>query len=76
MTKRSGKIHISFSTDEEAAFSSGYADLDIYYATNGRYIAYSVESVDAAKRELYSGFCYFWNVSVPEFFDDLFDGCD
>ena len=51
-------------------------EVKIYYSTNGRRIAYSVVSADAAKRELYGDFGYFWNVSVPEFFDDLFDGCD
>ena len=40
----------------------------VYYATDGEYIAYSVESEDAAKRALYGEFGYFWRVTVPEFF--------
>ena len=75
-TKRSGEIHISFLTEEETIHISGYAELDIYYATDGKYIAYSVESEDAAKRELYGDFGYFFKVTVPEYFNDLFDGCD
>lgn len=76
MTEHSGKIHISFSTDEETVCVEGYADLDIYYATDGKNIAYSIESEDAAKRELYGKVGYFFKVTVPEYFNDLSGGCD
>ena len=45
--------------------------VEIYYATDGKNIAYSVESEDAAKRELYGDFGYFFKVSVPAYFDSL-----
>ncbi len=46
--------------------------VSIYYATDGKNIAYSVESEDAAKRALYGELGYFFKVSVPEYFDSLF----
>jgi len=48
-------------------------EVSIYYATDGKNIAYSVESEDAAKRALYGELGYFFKVSVPEYFDSLFD---
>ena len=45
--------------------------VEIYYATDGKNIAYSVVSVDAAKRELYGDFGYFFKVAVPAYFDSL-----
>ena len=45
----------------------------IYYATDGRHIAYSVVSADAAKRALYGKLGYFFKITVPEYFDNLFD---
>ena len=49
-------------------------NITIYYATDGKYIAYSVESEDAAKRALYGNFGYFFKVTLPECFTDLFGG--
>ena len=72
----SGDIKITFSTDEETVYVKGYAKLKIYYATDGKYIAYSLESVDEAKRALYSDFEYFFKVTLPEYFTDLSGGCD
>ena len=42
---------------------------------DGDYIAFSAESLDDAKRILYGDFGYYWKVTVPEFFSDLFAGC-
>ena len=48
----------------------------IYFMVDGDYIAFSAESLDDAERILYGEFGYFWRVTVPEFINDLFDGCD
>ena len=67
--ERSGSIIVEVRGLENGKFQKyDHIDLAIYYATDGEYIAYSVESEDAAKRALYGDFGYFWRVTVPEFF--------
>ena len=66
--ERSGSIIVEVRGLENGKFQKyDHIDLAIYYATDGEYIAYSVESEDAAKRALYGDFGYFWRVTVPEF---------
>ena len=54
-TERSGKIIIQVGGEPvgEDIYYPGYDFVYIYYATDGKHIAYSVESEDAAKHALY-----------------------
>ena len=72
--ERSGVIKISASSRAVKDVEPGDSHFtNLYYATDGKNIAYSVESEDAAKRALYGELGYFFKVSVPEYFDSLFD---
>ena len=54
----------------------GSGGAEIYYVTDGDYVAFSAVSVDDAERILYGEFGYFWRVTLPNTLNDLFDGCD
>ena len=54
----------------------GSGGAEIYYVTDGDYVAFSAVSVDDAERILYGEFGYFWKVTFPNTLNDLFDGCD
>ena len=56
-TERSGKIEIIVRGERVDAndFHPGWDSVSVYYATDGEYIAYSVQSEDAAKLALYGG---------------------
>ncbi len=69
----SGEIVFVLEADFPASIPGGHkATKTVYYAKDGEYIVYSLVSVDAAKRALYSELGYFFKVSVPEYFDSLF----
>ena len=76
ISEHSGTIKVSASSTEVDGGYGDYNNINLYYATDGKYIAYSLESEDAAKRELYGKVGYFFKVTVHEYFADLFDGCD
>ena len=76
ISERSGKILLqAHGESSENPKLNGGSRITLYYATDGKYIAYSVDSEDAAKHALYGESGYFWRVTVPEFFNGLFDGC-
>ena len=56
---------------ETADFKTVYCK----YVSDEKYIAFG-SSYDEAEKNLYGDFGYFWRVTVPEFFNGLFDGCD
>lgn len=68
--ERSGSIEIIAWGDqlENEEYGPGMDTVTIYFATDGRKIAYSVDSEEAAQRELYGNFVFFWKVTVAALF--------
>ena len=65
-------LTVGYDLDFEKQF---YSYNSIYYAVDGDYIAFSDKSYEDAKRILLGDSGYYWKVTVPEFFSDLFAGC-
>lgn len=75
--KKCGKMYLYVTTGYNLELSEmGGGSAEIYYVTDGDYVAFSAESYDDAERILYGEFGYFWKVTFPNALNDLFDGCD
>ena len=75
--KKCGTLYLYVTTGYNLEPSEmGGGSAEIYYVTDGDYVAFSAESYDDAERILYGDSGYFWKVTFPKFLSDLFDGCD
>ena len=75
--KKRGTMYLYVITGYNLEYSEkGSGIAEIYYVTDGDYVAFSAESYDDAERILYGEFGYFWKVTFPNTLNDLFDGCD
>ena len=75
--KKRGTMYLYVITGYNLEYSEkGSGIAEIYYVTDGDYVAFSAESYDDAERILYGEFGYFWKVTFPARLKDLFDGCD